>query len=149
MDSDARPWLRLVTADDPPAPATAAAQRGLRAAIATVGAGQVLLGLAQIAGVSLVDLVDGGHLGNESAAWNVAVGAALLGVARAGHCSSAVFIMLTAFVGVLSVVTFSDALNARVGPARIATHSLVVAGYLMVIWLRRKSRRNQSPMGDD
>jgi hypothetical protein len=77
----------------------------------------MLLGLAQVAGFSLVDLVDGGHIGNESAAWNIAVGTGLLGVAKARRCPPAVFLVLSAFVATLTLLTLTDAVNG-VGWAR-------------------------------
>jgi predicted anti-sigma-YlaC factor YlaD len=145
MRSEARPPLRLVSPDelpDAPVARPPSAHPLLRAAIALVGFGQISLGIAQIAGFSMVDMVDGGHIGNESAAWNIAIGTALLGVARAGKCPAGVLIMLVTFVGVLSLVTVSDALDGRVGVARLGTHVVALTGCALVVFLRRRTPGN-------
>lgn len=134
MASEVRPPLRLVTSDDPPE----RPRSRLRVAIALTGLVQIFLALAQLAGFSLVDMVDGGHLGNETAAWNIAVGTGLLWVARAGHCPTGVLIMLVGFVGVLSLTTLSDALDGGVGVARVTTHVVALTGCALIFRLRRR-----------
>jgi predicted anti-sigma-YlaC factor YlaD len=141
MTTGTRPHLRLVTSGDPAAPPVPRRPRLLPAAIAAVGVAQVGLGLLQVTGFSPLDVLDGGHIGNESAAWNVAIGVALLGIARLRRCPTAVLIMLTAFLGTLTVVTLSDVLDGRVGPARIATHLLAATGYALVLYARRAAWR--------
>ena len=133
-----RTHLRLVSPDEtaqPPRPR----RYPLRAAIAAVGLAQTVLGVAQLAGLSFVDVINGGHLGEESAAWNVALGAAFLGVARARRCSAAVLTMLSAFVAMLTVLTVGDLVDGHVGPARLATHGVLVVGYLLVLRLARRA----------
>lgn len=100
---------------------------------------QILLGAAQILGVRLADVINGGHVSHESAAWNIALGAAFLSVARIERCPPALLIILTAFVAVLTLLTITDVLAGRVGAARIGTHSIMVAGYALTLRLRRAS----------
>jgi predicted anti-sigma-YlaC factor YlaD len=140
MASEVRPRLRLVTASDDPPVRRRPGRPLLRIGIAIVGLGQISLGLAQLAGFSLVDMVDGGHIGDESAAWNIAVGTALLWVARTGRCPTGVLIMLAGFVGVLSLVTLSDALDGDVGLARLATHLVALTGCALITVLRRRTQ---------
>ncbi|NMO51467.1 hypothetical protein HH310_09725 [Actinoplanes sp. TBRC 11911] len=146
MARETRPPLRLVTADDTTPPPRPVRLR-LRIAIALVGFVQLSLAVAQLAGFSLVDIVDGGHLDNESAAWNIAIGTGLIWVARAGRCPPGVLIMLVAFVGVLTLVTVSDALDDGVGIARLATHVVAITGCVLIAVLRR--RGNQTAAAND
>ncbi|MFG1608073.1 hypothetical protein [Actinoplanes sp. NPDC049265] len=135
MSTDQRPRLRLVR-DDERAPR----RRDLvRRALAAVAVSQLALGVAQIAGVHLLDAVSGEHVRNESAAWNVALGLALLGVARAGRCSPAVLAVLTAFVAMLTVLTVTDLLAGQVGLARLSTHTSLLVGFFLVVRLTRRS----------
>jgi predicted anti-sigma-YlaC factor YlaD len=96
-----------------------------------VGVLQVLLGLAQ---------VGGGHVGNESAAWNIALGAAFVSVARAGRCPAGLPAMLAAFGGMLLLLSVSDLVSGRVDPDRLATHLLLITGFLLVLQLSRRRR---------
>ena len=140
MDMDQRPGLRLVGAGEhvgPPPPARSELTRGALFAVAAL---QILLGTAQILGIPAVDLVNGGHVGNESAAWNIALGAAFLGVARAGHGHAGVLIMLAAFIGTLTVLTISDLFSGRVGFARLGTHALLILGFCLVLHLTHRKR---------
>ncbi|AGZ41093.1 hypothetical protein [Actinoplanes friuliensis] len=139
MDMDHRPGLRLVGADERMA-VPRARRDPARWALAAVAVLQILLGTVQILGLHAVDLVNGGHVGNESAAWNIALGAAFLGVARAGTGHAGVLIMLAAFIGVLTVLTVSDLLSGRVGSARLGTHALLVLGFCLVLRLTRRPR---------
>ncbi|MGX6604553.1 hypothetical protein ACWKSP_20835 [Micromonosporaceae bacterium Da 78-11] len=145
MDTDQRPALRLVGPDER-APTPVRFQSGLlRLLLATAGALQVLLGVAQVVGVHVVDVVNGGHVSNKSAAWNIAFGTAFLGVARAGRCNAAVLAMLTAFVATLTLLTVTDLLSGRVGPGRLGTHALLIGGFALVIGLSRNPHTESPP----
>lgn len=133
--------------DEPPATVDAAPGRtrgrvtlGLRIALATVGFAQFLLGAAQIAGVGAAAHVhvDGaGHLWNESAAWNLALGAGFAFVAFRRTRPSGLVPMLTAFVVVLVLLSAGDTLAGEVGGGRLASHALLVVGYLITVALSR------------
>ena len=145
MDTDQRPALRLVRPDER-APTPGGLRPGpLRALLATAGGLQILLGVAQILGVHVVDMVNGGHVSNESAAWNIALGTAFLGVARAGRCNAAVLAMLTAFIATLTLLTVTDLLSGRVGPGRLGTHTLLIGGFALVIGLTRNPHPENPP----
>jgi predicted anti-sigma-YlaC factor YlaD len=125
----ARPRLRLVT------PAR------LHAALAVVGAVQLILGLTQVGGGAYgahvpvgLDATPG-HLWHESAAWNVAVGAAFLFIGLRRNRPSGLVPMLTAFVATLVLLSVNDLWAGRVDATRLAGHGFVIAGYLLVLTL--------------
>ncbi|GAA0525099.1 hypothetical protein GCM10010172_01990 [Paractinoplanes ferrugineus] len=112
-------------------------------ALAAVGAVQLILGLDQIGGgVAGVHDHAGtgatpGHLWHESAAWNVAVGAGYLFIALRRTRPSGLVPMLTAFVGMLLLLSVNDLTGDRVDSARLISHGFVILGYLLVVALSR------------
>jgi predicted anti-sigma-YlaC factor YlaD len=132
-------------------PAPAAARRRLPVAavlylaLAVVGAVQLILGLGQVgggvAGAHVHAGLDAtpGHLWHESAAWNVAVGAAYLFIALRRNRPSGLVPMLTAFVGMLLLLSVNDLTAGRVDSTRLISHGFVIAGYLLVVALSRVS----------
>jgi predicted anti-sigma-YlaC factor YlaD len=120
-------------------PVTAALYVGL----AVVGAVQLILGLGQVGGGVVGTHVHGGldatpgHLWHESAAWNVAVGAAYLFIALRRTRPSGLVPMLTAFVGMLLLLSVNDLTGDRVDSTRLVSHGFVIAGYLLVVALSR------------
>jgi predicted anti-sigma-YlaC factor YlaD len=128
----------------------------LRWALGALGAFQFLLGAAQVAGVAGVEHLhavgglagsQAGHLWHESAAWNIAIGAGFGWVAARRARPVGVLPMLTAFVAALTLLTVSDALAARVDPTRVASHLAVLAGYLVILVLYRRSPAGDGPTG--
>ncbi|WP_027344308.1 zf-HC2 domain-containing protein [Hamadaea tsunoensis] len=117
----------------------------LRYALGLLGLAQFLLGVAQIsanAGAThlhgtLLSGTGADHLWHESAAWNVAVGAAFAWVAWRRSRPAGVLPMLTAFVLVLTLLTVNDALTGTVDTSRILSHILLVAGYALLVVLGR------------
>jgi predicted anti-sigma-YlaC factor YlaD len=111
--------------------------------LAAVGAVQLILGLDQIGGgVAGVHDHAGsgatpGHLWHESAAWNVAVGAGYLFIALRRTRPSGLVPMLTAFVGMLLLLSVNDLTGGRVDSARLISHGFVILGYLLVVALAR------------
>ena len=126
-----RPWRRL--------PLAAA----LYVALAGVGAVQLILGLGQVGGGALGTHVHAGldatpgHLWHESAAWNVAVGAGYLFIALRRTRPSGLVPMLTAFVGMLLLLSLNDLTAGRVDAERLVSHGFVILGYLLVVSLSR------------
>jgi predicted anti-sigma-YlaC factor YlaD len=119
----------------------------LRVALGLFGIAQVVLGLLQITTLegaesdamhgTAVDGATPGHLWHESAAWNVAVGAAFLWIATRRGRPLGIVPILTVFVGVLIVLSGADMLAGRVEPLRLASHIFVLVGYLLVLALSR------------
>ncbi|MCY1137296.1 zf-HC2 domain-containing protein [Actinoplanes sp. Pm04-4] len=112
-------------------------------ALAVVGAVQLILGLDQIGGGVVgahvhtgLDATPG-HLWHESAAWNVAVGAGYLFIALRRTRPSGLVPMLTAFVGMLLLLSVNDLTAARVDLARLISHGFVILGYLLIVALSR------------
>jgi len=82
----------------------------------------------------------GAHQAHESAAWNVAVGAALLAVALRPAWAAGTVPILLAFVAVLSVLSVPDLLVGAVTGVRLSSHGGVVLGLLLVAVLARAER---------
>lgn len=115
---------------------------GLRFALGVVGTAQFLLGLAQItalgqAMVGRAHSVSSAHLWNESAAWNLAIGAAFSWVALRRTKTSGLVPLLTAFVSTIVILGLGDLLDGLVDPTRLISHGLIVLGYLIVLTLSR------------
>lgn len=113
-------------------------------ALAGVGAVQLILGLTQVGGGFAGSHVHAagldatpGHLWHESAAWNVAVGAGYLFIALRRTRPSGLVPMLTAFVGMLLLLSVNDLTGDRVDSTRLVSHGFVILGYLLVVALTR------------
>ncbi|WP_213451701.1 zf-HC2 domain-containing protein [Rhizomonospora bruguierae] len=126
----------------------------LRWALGVLGAVQFLLGAAQVAGVAGGQHLhtgggglQAGHLWHESAAWNIAIGAGFAWVAARRGRPVGVLPMLSAFVAALTVLTVNDLLASRVDRARVASHIAVLAGYLIILVLNRRSPADEPPGG--
>jgi predicted anti-sigma-YlaC factor YlaD len=125
----------------------------LYVALAGVGAVQLILGLTQVGGgASGAHVHTGldatpGHLWHESAAWNVAVGAGFLFIALRRSRPSGLVPMLTAFVGMLLLLSVNDLSAARVDATRLVSHGFVIAGYLLVVALSRITAAPAAPPG--
>ena len=126
----------------------------LYVALAAVGAVQLILGLAQVGGgAGSAHLHTGldatpGHLWHESAAWNVAVGAGFLFIALRRSRPTGLVPMLTAFVGMLLLLSVNDLSAARVDTERLVSHGFVILGYLIVVALSRVVGDSARPPGD-
>lgn len=121
--------------------------------LAAVGAVQLVLGLTQVGGgVSGAHVHTGldatpGHLWHESAAWNVAVGTGFLFIALRRSRPSGLVPMLTAFVGMLLLLSVNDLSAGRVDATRLVSHGFVIAGYLLVVALSRGTAGPARPPG--
>jgi predicted anti-sigma-YlaC factor YlaD len=123
-------------------------------ALAVVGAVQLILGLDQIGGgvVAGAHVHSGadttsGHLWHESAAWNVAVGAGYLFIALRRTRPTGLVPMLTAFVGMLLLLSVNDLTGDRVDGARLISHGFVIGGYLLVVALSKVPDGFATPPG--
>jgi predicted anti-sigma-YlaC factor YlaD len=128
----------------------------LFAALGLVGAVQLILGLAQVgggttgghshAGAGLT--ATPGHLWHESAAWNVAVGAAFLFIALRRSRPTGVVPMLTAFVAMLLLLSVNDLTAGVVEASRLVSHGFVIGGYLLVVALSKVTAGPSGPPGE-
>lgn len=122
-------------------------------ALAAVGAVQLILGLDQVGGgVTGVHVHTGadttsGHLWHESAAWNVALGAGYLFIALRRTRPTGLMPMLTAFVGMLLLLSINDLTGDRVDATRLISHGFVILGYLLVAALSRVEGGFAAPPG--
>jgi predicted anti-sigma-YlaC factor YlaD len=122
-------------------------------ALAAVGAVQLILGLAQVGGGASGEHVHvgvdaaAGHLWHESAAWNVAVGAGYLFIALRRNRPTGLVPMLTAFVGMLLLLSVNDLTADRVDSTRLVSHGFVILGYLLVVTLARVAPETARPPG--
>ncbi|WP_043510650.1 MULTISPECIES: zf-HC2 domain-containing protein [unclassified Actinoplanes] len=125
----------------------------LYVSLALVGAVQIILGLAQIGGDSAAGHVHlglsatPGHLWNESAAWNAAIGAGYLFIALRRTRPVGLVPMLTAFVAMLLLLSLNDLTGGRVDVARLVGHGFVIVGYLLVVVLSRGAGDTARPPG--
>jgi predicted anti-sigma-YlaC factor YlaD len=133
--------------DATPSPTRARIARGLRLLLAVIGAGQVLLAVAQLTGPMSTSSAAVMHMSHEFAAWNGAIGAAFLFIAWRRTRPAALIPLLTAFVAVLTVLSLDDLVNGEVTTGRLGTHLLVVAGYAVIVALSRPSLTFDSPPG--
>jgi predicted anti-sigma-YlaC factor YlaD len=159
-DAVALPWLDKLGSRGPAWLSTAAewlTRRRLAVllylTLAAVGAVQLILGLDQVGGgVTSAHVHAGadatsGHLWHESAAWNVAVGAGYLFIALRRSRPTGLVPMLTAFVGMLLLLSLNDLTGDRVDGTRLVSHGFVILGYLLVVALSKVAGETARPPG--
>ncbi len=115
----------------------------LRAGLIALGFVQWALAMPALFGQNVgghTDLLMGAHAAHESAAWNLAMGAAFLAVAVKPVRAIGTLPILTTFVVVLSVLSVPDVLAGAVAAARLASHAGVVAGLILVALTSRAER---------
>ncbi|MFF0147487.1 putative anti-sigma-YlaC factor YlaD [Amycolatopsis sulphurea] len=139
-----------IMAETPPPPRE---KWGLRVALALVGLVQCGLAFAQLLGMDtgMHDAHGGvmeGHLLNESAAWNLAVGVGLLWAALRTRAASGLLPMITGFVVVLGVLTTGDLIGDRVTAARVLSHTFLVLGLMLLFAVHRQHRAQHQPGPD-
>ncbi len=129
--------------------------RWLRLALAVLGGVQALVGVAQMAGTldsqmgtTAVEGATPSHLMHESAAWNLAIGAAYLFIAWRRTRPAAVIPILTAFVGMLTLLSLGDMLDGAVAASRLVSHAPVLLGYAIVVIMSRPSMSFDRPSGE-
>jgi predicted anti-sigma-YlaC factor YlaD len=128
----------------------------LRYALLAIGLAQFFLGITQISSLAAttaahthndetIGTVTSSHLWHESAAWNVAIGAALAWLAWRRARPTGLLPVMTAFVAVLALLTANDALIGRVNSTRILSHTFVLAGYLILLIMNQPKLRAPQP----
>lgn len=133
-----------------PKPGWAVLPEWPRAVLAGLGVAQILLGVCQLAGVDFGMLGAhagqmGGHLFNESTAWNLAIGVGLLCAAINTHATSGLLPVLSGFVVVLTFFVVQDLRSGQVTVSRAASHGVVAAGLVMLVVVHRGRVRRSSP----
>lgn len=111
----------------------------LRAALALVAVAQLAIALPSLVGVG-VGMAMSPHLAHESAAFDIAVGVALLAAALAPRRSAGLVPLLATFVGVLAVLSVHDLVDGEVTTARELTHLATVFGLVLLVLLDRTER---------
>ncbi|WP_243710430.1 zf-HC2 domain-containing protein [Micromonospora sp. KC213] len=120
---------------------------GARLVLGVLGAGQLVLGLAQVGRAAVTDQLHpaGQHLWHEAAAWNVAVGAGFLFVAVRRSPPAGLLPTLSVFVATLVLLSVNDLVTARVDLSRLVSHVFLVAGYVVTVLLSRPALRSGWP----
>jgi len=144
---DAAPGVPAEVLDLTPRPTRARVARGLRALLAALGAGQILLAVGELAGPMDGDGGPVTHMTHEFAAWNAALGAAFVFVAWRRTRPAALLPLLSAFVAVLVVMSVDDIAHGLVRGGRLASHVLIVVWYAIVVALSRPSLNFGDPPG--
>jgi predicted anti-sigma-YlaC factor YlaD len=130
-----------------PRPTRARLANLLRVVLALLGAGQILLAIAQLTGPMGADDATLMHMTHEFTAWNAAIGASFLFIAWRRTRPAALLPLLTAFVGVLTVLSVDDIVHREVSAGRLGTHALLIAGYVVVVAMSRPSLSFDAPPG--
>lgn len=130
-----------------PRPTRARLANLLRVVLALLGAGQILLAIAQLTGPMGSDDAALMHMTHEFTAWNAAIGASFLFIAWRRTRPAALLPLLTAFVGVLTVLSVDDIMHGEVSAGRLGTHALLIAGYVVVVAMSRPSLNFDAPPG--
>lgn len=146
----ARPEMVVAVASSPGTPRrTRPALYWIRWALVVTGVAQIAVSVVQALGLS-VGLTHhhgaGGHLLNESTAWSVAIGVAMIVAARRPVAAAGLGGVLAVFAVVLTVYVVVDAVAGEVTLARVLTHIpvLVAACLAIVVW-RRTSTSPPTP----
>ncbi|GAB3003376.1 zf-HC2 domain-containing protein [Saccharothrix stipae] len=120
-----------------------------RLALAAVAITQLWLALAQLlAGATSPAHGEGiaGHLFNEGAAWNLALGIGLLVAAVHAHRAAGLLPTLGGFVAVLAAFSVHDLLTGTATTARVLSHLPLAAG-LVLLYLVHRAHRDQPTPG--
>jgi len=131
----------------------------VRIALAVVGGIQIVLAVLQAAGVSIgvhVGHSMGGHVVNESTAWSVALGVAMLVAADRPAAAMGLAIVGGVFTLVLTGYVVVDGLTGAVGAVRMLSHLPALAGVVLtvLVWRRHtleppRPDRDAAPTLDD
>lgn len=125
-----------------------------RSALLLVGIAQTTLAVTQAVGISLGlppahDAMGMDHLRNESTAWSIALGIAMLLAALWPTAAAGLAGVLVAFSGVLTGYVVVDAITGSVTLTRMLTHLPVVSGAVLAILVwRRTSGGGTAPRGN-
>jgi predicted anti-sigma-YlaC factor YlaD len=131
-----------------PAARVTARRRALRLSLALLGFVQWALATPALFGDAAMASAAahlGMHASHESAAWNLALGAAFLAVAVKPTRAAGTIPILATFVGVLALLSLPDLVAGAVEVARLASHAGVVLGLVLTTLLARSERLRPVP----
>jgi predicted anti-sigma-YlaC factor YlaD len=119
-----------------------------RLLLAGVGLIQLLLAVAQLFGTSIhtghgATLT--GHLVSEGAAWNLALGLAMLAAAWQTKRASGLLPAVAVFVGALVVFSVVEAVTVGVPATRLLSHIPLLAGVALLYLVQQEHRREGDP----
>lgn len=147
------------TVSQPALPETRTGLDWVRVGLAVVGAVQIVLAVLQAAGVSIgvhVGHATGGHVVNESTAWSVALGVAMLVAAARPAAAMGLAIVGGVFTLVLTGYVVVDGLTGAVSAVRMLSHLPALAGVVLtvLVWRRHaveppRPDRDAAPTLDD
>ncbi|MCK5755511.1 MAG: hypothetical protein KAH46_22675 [Mycobacterium sp.] len=116
-----------------------------RCALLVVGLAQSAVGAAQAVGLQLGlhtgPHTGGGHLLNESTAWTLAIGLAMVAAALRPVLAAGLAAVLSAFAVVLAGYVVADALAEAVTPERVMSHLPILLGavFAALVWRHEAS----------
>ncbi len=111
----------------------------LRSALALVAVAQLAIAVPSLAGIG-VGMPMSTHIAHESAAWDIAVGVALLATALVPRRASGLVPLLSTFIAVLAVLSVHDLIDHEVTIARELTHVATLLGLVLLVLLDRAER---------
>jgi predicted anti-sigma-YlaC factor YlaD len=114
-------------------------QQLLRAALLLAGIAQLVIAIPSLHGDSL-GMAMSAHAAHETAAWNLAVGAAFIAAAATPRRAAGLIPVLGTFLLVLGVLSVRDLASGAVTAGRLATHLAVLIGLVLLIALDRAER---------
>lgn len=129
------------TVSQPALPDSPAGIDWLRIGLAAVGSIQIVLAVLQAAGVSIgvhVGHAMGGHVVNESTAWSVALGVAMLVAAARPAAALGLAVVGGVFTLVLTGYVVVDGLTGAVGAVRMLSHLPALAGVVLTVLVWRR-----------
>ncbi|SER10794.1 zf-HC2 domain-containing protein [Actinokineospora terrae] len=121
---------------------------GPRIALAVVALVQLGLALSQLlTGATGGHTEHGmtGHLFNEGAAWNLALGVGLLVAAWQSHRAAGLLPTLAGFVAVLVAFSVHDLVTGSASAERVLSHLPVVVGLALLLVVSRAFRKQPTP----
>ncbi len=137
----------------PSAPRGSRRRVGARVALAVVGVVQIVVGIAALVGLvghgdgsAMLGGADMAHMGHETAAWNLALGTAFVAGAWWTRHLAGLLPVLGVFIVVLAVLSGLDLAAGRVEPDRVATHAVLLVGFVLSLAVARSApRRGPGP----
>jgi predicted anti-sigma-YlaC factor YlaD len=114
----------------------------VRIALAAVGLLQLLIAVAQLFGTHAHATLTG-HLLNEGAAWNLALGLAMLAAAWQPKRAMGLLPAVAGFVAVLGVLSLVDVVTVGVPGTRMLSHIPLVIGLALLCFVHREHKRGR------
>ncbi|MBV9843597.1 MAG: zf-HC2 domain-containing protein [Kutzneria sp.] len=119
-----------------------------RVALGVTAVVQLTLGIAQVFGAdqAMPGMAGGGHLFNESTAWNLALGLGMLWTALRTRAAAGMLPVMAGFLAVLTVFSVHDLLIGQVVVPRVALHGLLIVGLGLVYAVHHTGTGRRDPV---